>query len=285
MPLIIENADDQSLDYLYRRLAIESTVGSDVITLFKQLVPKSANLIKSYVPSLSHFLETQPSEGRIDDKQRHELLKLLKSVNFLAYEDTLISVPEGFKGQLIPYLEVLLRQSSVVLAHGKKVMQDYNTELSMFLSNVDIRSSLKSHEAHYTLVRQERESYQKAINAFFEKNSTRSRQKLSTVISRFQDLDKVFVLENKLKAVKDSQDFKGIVAEVQRATDMLTLIKARLDKGDISGVSGQTAKNIAEGAYEVARYAEYTSIYGYFLETTLASINNTAEQLMHLFKR
>ena len=82
-----------------------------------------------------------------------------------------------------------------------------------------------------------------------------------------------------MTAVKKAQNYTVVLEEVKRASEMLKLIKHRLDAGDIENVSNQTAKNLADGAYEVAKYAEYMALYGYYVETALASIHNTAEKL------
>lgn len=289
MGLIAESLADTTLshDVLLKCLVVESITApnsASILSLFKDLVPKSAELIASFVPSLSHFLEDDPNIPKLDNRSRRKLLEKVHKVNFLAYDETLIFVPEGFKGKMIPYLELLLDQSKVVLAHGKQILADYNLELSKFLADADIRQSLSSQAELYGRIRKEREGYQAEIKKFFDaKNPTVSRQKLKTIIDRFTDLDKVFVLEEKLATVKKQQDYRLIVEETKKASDMLKLIKHRLDAGDVGDVSSQVARNLAEGAYEVAKYAEYMAIYGYYVETALASVSNTAEKLNSLF--
>ena len=278
---------EDSLPYnlLQKRIAVESITAPSLFEFFSQLLPKSAELVKSFIPGFTKFAESDaPATYRLNNGKRQELLKAVSKVSFTAYEDTLISVPEGFEGHLVAYLEVLLAQSKVVLDHGQAVIKDYNRELAMFLSNLDARSSLKSHAQQYKEIRIEREAYQKAVEAFFKnKNSSLARQKLGSVIERFSDLDKVFQLEEKLINIKKQQDFKIIIAEIQRTVDMMGLVKARIDDKSIETISGQVVKNLSEGAYEVAKYAEYISLYSYFVETALASVSNTADQLSVLF--
>lgn len=269
-------------DQLYRRMVVESVANTSLLALFKDIVPKSAELIRSFTSPLSKFAETPTN--RLDNRQREALLKKIKTVNFLAYEDTVVAVPEGLDTKLVPYLQVLVKQSDLVAKHGLKMIQDYNIELGMFLSNADIRTSLKSHSQHYQAVRQERESYQKLINAHFsKKNPTLSRRRISDVIDRFADLELVFRLEQELLEIRGETSHTTVISELNRAADMLTLIRARLDGDEIGNVSNQVAKNLAEGAYEVAKYAEYMGIYAFYLETATASIANMAEQLNGLF--
>jgi len=276
-------------DQLFRRMIAESVDTSDAgaasfFKVFKDLIPKSADLIKSFINPLSKFAEPQKEALTLDNKTRTELLKKIQTVNFLAYEDTLISVPEGMKGKLIPYLTLLTKQSDLIGDVGLKVLSDYNLELSMFLSNADIRLSLKSHSSQYARVRSQRMEYQKAISEYYSKTDpTIARRKVSDVIDRFSDLGTVFKLEEELRSIRDRKDCSAAIAELKKSSELLLLVRDRLDSGDIANLSGQVAKNLAEGAYEVASYAEYMSLYAFYVETAVASINNTADQLSTLF--
>lgn len=280
-----ELEDDVSFDRLQKRIAVESITEPSLFIFFSQILPKSAELVKSFIPNFAKFTESDPaSYTKLNNSQRQTLVKEVAKYSFSTYEDTVISVPEGFNGSLITYLEVLVGQGKVVLDHGQNVIKDYNRELAMFLSNLDARASLKSHSQQYRQIRLEREAYQSAVEAFFnKKNASLSRQRLGSVIERFGDLDKVFLLEEKLIGVKKEQDFKTVIAEIQRTVDMMALVKARIDDKSIEKISGQVIKNLAEGAYEVAKYAEYMSLYSYFVESALASVNNLSTQLSELF--
>lgn len=276
--------EEAAVDYeqLMRRLAIESITSPDVFALFKKIIPHSVEVLSSYLPSFSNL--NQGPAAKFSSPAHLALMKKVSSVNFLAYEDTLVFVPEGFNGKLIPFLELLIAQSKVVLEHGKQVVVDYNLDLSIFLSNADIRQTLKSLSQQYRQIRTEREGYQKAVESFFDKkNSTVSRRPLKQVIDRFSDLNKVYELEERLVGIQKQQNLQVIVSEVQKACDMLKLINARISEGEISSVSGQAAKNLAEGAYEVGKYVEYMALYAYFVESVLASIKNTSEQFEKIF--
>ena len=278
-------SEEQSFETLQRHIAVESITSPSMFSLFGQILPKTSELIKSFIPNLTQFTDSSNKPViKLDNKQRQEVLKAISRFSFTAYEDTLISVPEGFDGKLIPYLETLVAQGKVVIDHGKNVVAGYNRELAMFLSNFDVRTTLKSYSQHYAVIRKEREGYHKSIEAYFDKKaSTLARQPLKTVIERFADLEKVFLLEEALLSIKKQQDFKAIISEVQRTADMLTLIKGRIDDGSIQDASGQAVKNLAEGSYEVAKYVEYIALYGYFVESALSSVNNTSLKLAEVF--
>lgn len=284
MLLAHEPPMEECYDRLITRLAVESNVVSNVLELFGRIVPKSSELIKSFLPNLHD--QTSPKASSLSNKVHRDVMLAVSKYSFLAYEKTLVTVPEGFKGDLVAYLEVLLVGNKLIVKQAVDTVTRYNLELSQFLSNADVRSSLKSHALLYKDVRKERESHEAAVKIFFDpKNPTNSRVYLGDIMGRFVDMDRAFVLAEQLDVVKRQQNYKDLISQTQKASDMLDLIKKRVDANDIVTVSGATAKNLSEGAYEVAKYVEIVAMYGYFVDTALGSVNNIAEQMKELFIR
>lgn len=269
---MVAESYDYDYSYIHRRIVMESVQD---LSLFKTFLPKAAELIRSYLPNLSTLAETQ--SAKVNNRVRRDLVTKLSKNSFITYEDTLVFVPEGFTGKYEDYMDVLLAVGKSITSDAVKVITDYNTELAIFLSNADLRNAVKSHTAHYEKIRKIRESHTKHIEAYFKSNTTLSRQKLSSVADRFQDFVSIFNKEDELRSLKARQNYQALVGEIQKTNDLLLLIKSRLDTGDISKFSSQVAKNLADGSYEVAKYIEFVAIYGYRLESLLASIDNTAE--------
>lgn len=278
--------DDSGFSYelLHDRLAVESISSPNMLELFKAFLPKTVNVVKELIPSVSSFINFGGKDDHYLNADRRKLLKLCEEFSYSAYSDMLITVPENFKGKLVPYFMVLLEQGKEVAQEGKRIVADFNIELAKYLSDADIRSSMSSNENYYKLVRSKRESYAKAISVFFGKTDS-SRARLGDCIERFADLVEVFQLEDKLHNTKKQQDFKSIVIEVQKCTDLLSLIQRRIEAGEFDKMSAQMAKNIAKGSYEVAKYVEYLANYGYMLEVALGTTHNLYNQLFETFNK
>lgn len=276
----IEEMD--SLELSMKRLALESIDSLSVVDVFKSIIPKSVELIKSFIPGISKGDKTISgiSEG---DKKR--VMKALASQNFLAYEELLIYVPEGFKGKLLPYMTLLASQQKELATQVRKALAEYNSELAQFLSNKDSRRSLRNLTDQYRTLRRLREDDMRSIEAFYDKkNPTLSRRRLGTVLDRFSDFQELYRLEQTLAANRDSKQYTEIAQEVQRACEMLKLIHTRLEAGDIADMSRQVAQNLSEGAYEMARYVEFAALHNYYVENAMASVKNTTEVIRTLFK-
>jgi len=282
--LIQESVDDVSFDSLMNRMVVESAVGADVLGLFKRIVPKSVKVISSFLPNLTQLSE-KGAESQLSSALFKDVLHKSKDFNYLAYDATLVQVPEGFNGKLINYLMLLVQHTEKEIKDGKSILDNYNLELSMFLSNADIRQSMKSHADFYKKIRKDREDWRKDVAKFFdERNPSLSRRPVGQVIERFGDMERVFALTEKLVQLRSQLNYTQIVSEVNKTTGMLELIRSRMATEDIGAASPQMAKNISEGAYEVAKFVESMSIHGYHVETAISSVNSMAEQLGALFK-
>ena len=281
---------DEGISYelALKGLVLESFGTQGSFTIFRNIIPKSVELIQSFIPDLNRFAPNSNSEpvSQITNSERRALVGTLSKANFIDYSSTLVSVPEGFNGKLLSYLELMIDLGEDAMKNGLQIIQDYSTELSKFLSNSDIRKTMQSHDDYYKTISKIRAKHQEDIKKYFDKNKpTLSRQKFSTIFDRFGDLEKAFVLEQKLKEVKRLQNYSVIVSEIQKVSEILTLVKSRLDNGDIDEISPVVAKNLAEGAHEVGRYAEYLAMYGYLTETAIGTVKNIEEQFTKLFIR
>ena len=282
-----ETQDTTSFEYLHSRLAVESIANGDVLGIFRRVIPKARNLISGFFESLASLeisTEISATESKDIDKVYAKILKELSKFNYLAYKDVLVSVPEGFQGKLHPYLRFMLTTGKVNLELGLQAVRSYNTELSVFLSSSDIRTSLTAHNELYTKIRHERMAQQKAMAVFFKNGSTLSRRPLGSLIDRFGDLEDCFRDATALESIRKSQNYHTLLSEVKRSVELLDLVRKRSEEGSIDKISGPMAKHLADGAYETASYVENTVVYGYHLETITSTVRNLATQLQESFR-
>ena len=284
MLLALESISVDSSEFAMNRLMATEGVTSDVVSLLQSIIPKSVSIFKELIPNLG-ALDTARMKPVTFDRRQLAVMRATAEFDFSVYEDTLLMVPEGLAGNLIGYVDALCGQGKLITANGMKVLNEYTTELSMFLSNADLRTSLKSAEAHYRQVKEERLSHEAVIKTFFDpKFPTRSRLPLSRVVDRFGDLDALYKRAATLQNYRKQIDYHAIQTVTKKASDLLDLVKHRLDTGDIKDISGQIAKNLSIGAFEVGKYVETIAVFGYYTEAALASVDNITEKLAELFK-
>lgn len=279
-----QNQDTATFYHLHYRLVVESIAQGDVMGIFRRIIPKARDLISGFFDGLTSLQKDGEASRGDMDAVYSKVLKEVSKFNYLAYKDTLVSVPEGFQGKLHPYLRFMLTAGRMNLDLGLRAVKNYNVELSAFLSNSDIRSSLHVHNELYSRIRRERMDQQKALSVFFKKGSTLSRRPLGSLIDRFGELEICFRDVTALESVRKSQDYHTLLSEVKRSVELLDLVRKRSEEGSIEKISGPMAKHLADGAYEIASYVENTVIYGYHLETITSTVRNLATQLQESFR-
>lgn len=283
-----ESQDNATFYHLHDRLAVEAIANGDVLGIFRRIIPKARTLISGYLESMASLEISVGTSSSQSDKNMDavytRVLKELAKFNYLAYKDVLVSVPEGFQGKLPPYLRFMLTSGKVNLDLGLQAVRSYNTELSVFLSNSDFRTSLMAHNELYAKIRRERMDQQKALSVFFKKGSTLARRPLGSLIDRFGELETCFRDVTALESVRKGQNYHTLLSEVKRSVELLDLVRQRSEEGSIEKISGPMAKHLADGAYEIASYVENTVIYGYHLETITSTVRNLALQLEESFR-
>ena len=274
--------DPSTLEELNRRLVLESQVISDVMGVFSRILPKAHGLVVSFIPSLENQVAIAPVQLKSDLFRR--VLKQVSTVNFIAYRDTLVTVPESFEGDYVSFIQLMLQMREPLFTKAFSFVDSYRTQLSLFLSDADSRLSQKNTSSQLLVIQGERERYEKGLQKFFSsKHHGATRKKMGTVISRFSDLERVFVGVEKLQTQYRREDYSKLLSMVTETTDLLKLINQRIDEGDIDKISGPMAKTLSTGAYELARYVELVSLYGYLTLSTMGSVTATAETLDALF--
>lgn len=268
-----------------RVLAIESITGTagGVFEVFSRIIPKAADAITALAEPVSAFLS--PSAMVSLSSANKTLLRDLNKVPYASYRDILVQVPEGFSGNLVHYVQWLKKMQHEAVSTANALLNDYSTELSMFLSSVDYRKTLKSHERFYSGVSKQRKEFTASLASYFKKDSVTSRAQLGSVITRFGDLETLFKETEDLKnAVDFRKEVTKMLASVNHASGLLSLLKDKLEDKSLDGVSGDMAKHLAQGAYECGKYVELISILIYHGESASSSVKAIAEQLTAAIK-
>lgn len=271
----VESDLDLPYEVLERRIAVEAVSISSTAEVLRRVVKSAVNSWLAAFPGLQRLTESRPDNFRLKDFEAS--LKKLEALNFIQYEDELVTVPEGFNGNMVKFAKTLLRVQPDLHNQTTVLMTKFEQELSLFLTNKDERLTNKSNDIHYNNLKRKREGYEREIKTFFSsKHSGLSRQKLGDTYERFADLREALSLADQLRAVESASYYSSVLAHVNGISDLLKLVRDRLEDESVQQVSPVVAKNIARGAYELGRMVEMVSIYGYLAENTIASIHNTA---------
>lgn len=287
MFLSAAEADDAiSFQQARRILAIESVTpssSSGIITAFSSLLGKTESMISDFVAPLRAASEDRTKPFMFLTADQKQALKQIESLPFMSYQKTLVMVPEGFSGKLLDYLKFLETARSDILHHAKDVVNNYTTELSIFISSPGSRDKAKSHERFYKDIQALYQKQQHQLAGFFDDKKTLSRVPLGSVISRFGEFESLFLIADRLeKSSNTNKDLNELLGAVDLSASLLRTIRENIENNKTQTVSGDMAKHIADGAYVVARYVELASSVVYATETALASVKSLAIQFAKL---
>lgn len=272
-----------SLESQLDRLALEANFLSNVIETFSSIIPNLTTKITEGCGQLTVGALFHGSSGNKEVKELAKKLALSRStISFISYKDTLVSVPEGFKGNLVEYLQTLTSISTEVFQGANQILGEYSGVLAAFLTNKENKISLKDHTDLFHRVQKRREQLTGEVSKFFTGNSDLSKAKLGTIINRLTDVDELINAYYKLDNGHVGDNLKDIAASTKKAVDMLNLVIHNTEAEGAGNVSGAAANNIAKGAYEIGKYIEFVAIFKYRVEQALGTVVSLLTKLSTL---
>lgn len=263
--IVIDNSQTAlSLESQLEHLAMESEYFANVIKAFREVVPNVVQTVREKLGLLGDNKDVMVIGTPEFRKDYVKLDSRVRDANFLTYEKTLVQVPEGFKGNLVEYFELLLKLSPVVYANGLELLTEYNSILANFISNKEAKLALKDHTNFFKKVDLQREDMSNSILQFFTNSandSNRSLAPLGKTLGRFADIKMIHEYASKLESSYNIKNAEQIQAAVRHSAELLDVLIKNVANESVENVSGAAAKNIAEGAYTMGKYVEFVAVY------------------------
>ena len=272
-----------SLERQLDRLVLESDSLANVIQTFRGIVPNLLDTLKQKFSTVNENEELSQHMAALIDGHK-VLSKKTEHVPFLSFNQTLISVPENFSGNFVEYAIFLNTAAPGVYDEAMATLDQYKSLLSVFLSTKEATISYKDHTAFYSNVQRSREAQVEQFKKFFPKDTGLSKQRLYTAVDRFSDFDKLIHELTTLEKMHEKQNLRAFRKAVQECVDLLALVIRRTEKESCDNISQVTAKNIAQGAYELGKFVEYVALFRFRVEQFMTSVQNTVTDINTILK-
>lgn len=267
-----------TLEHQMEQLALESEVLANVINTFRNAVPNLLGMLKEKVNFINEEKDV-PEHLLNISKNYKELSKKLPQVPYASVNQTLVSVPENFYGSFLDYSEFLNKHASELYSSANEILSEYHSSLAIFLSNQNSNIGLSDYTNIYRNVKKNREDLTSKFKVYFPKDTGLSKQKLSTVIDRFADLDKLVHEITSLEKNQQKQSLATFKTSVDQCVELLQLVVKRTEEKSLDKISGPTAKNIAEGAFELGKFVELVALFRFRVQQFMVSVENTFSEL------
>lgn len=263
-----------SLESQLERMALESNFVANLADSFRNVIP---GLAAKLLDTSEHFKASLFEKPRVKElRLAYDSAKAVTvHADFINYSSLLVSVPEGFKGDFYAYLKLLTKLSPVIYKEANAFIAEYNYVLSDFLTNKEAKKCNVSHDAVYRKVTESREANLKEIEHYFDPKSDSSKTRLKDVVGRFSDLKDLSDQAIELEKTQSISNLQELSDAISKSIYLLNLIKQNLEDDKINEVCGVSASSISNGAYEVAKYVEFVSIFRFKCDQASAAVENT----------
>lgn len=274
----IDNSETSlSLEAQLDRLALEANYLANVINVFKNVLPN----LTSHITNLAGSLRQDDNSDTIKNAVKNfaELEKKLKYAEFVTYSKTLISVPEGFKGNLLDYIHMLDKLTPEVYSGINDTLTEYKAILSTFITNKDAKIGLKDETKFFLQLEKHRLEVVDQLDKFYPKDSNVSKCYLGDALNRFGDVSELVTAIKSLDKKHVAQNIANMDNKIKECVDLLNVIIESINNKGIENVSGNASMNISKGAYEVAKYVEFVTVFRFKTMQAIASVDKLVIQL------
>lgn len=268
-----------SQEEYFRLLSLEDSITNNAIDFFRKGIP---TLISKITGSINIFnfgskdIDIKELENDLIITQKNHL----KSY-YLYYRDLLVQIPEGFKGEFLPYVTELNDISTNLVNYTHNLLMEYRFVLSSIITNTDQRTSLKDLTANYERAAASRKELENRLKKYFT-DTVRSRDKLGSVLPTYSDAAELVRQTKQLNLFLKRQDLKELHQSVRTIVDLLTVLEDNVKKKDITEISPKVIKNISKGAYEIASYIDQIVIFYYSAASAVSCVKLLMEKLKNL---
>lgn len=270
--LTIEPSNNLTLEI--QQISLESDLIGNFVDSVKSILPKTVSLITEFKESLVRQDEEQLSSllsNKVDLKS--------KTNDYVKYGQTLLSVPEGFKGNLLDYGVELNKISDRIYNHCYSYLDEFSFILSAFITNKENKISIKKHEVLFDTIEKTRNEIISEYERFLDPNSNNTKQYLKSTLHRFNDIPFISKELQKLNKSNDKKHLESINKSIIKLIDLLNIIIANINDGKIEDLNSSVSYNLSKGSYELAKFIELVSIHKYRVEQYMGIMKSNYELL------
>lgn len=242
---------------------------------------ESAFSLKNYLVFLQGFKGTDKTVSAL--RVAVEKAGTLDNFNYVSNDDLWVPCPTGFKGPYLPYLMELNENFTPILQEVVKEINKFGIELSQFISNKEVKYSLRDNGNETAKLRKWRETKTALTGSYFSKGDNQ-RIQLGKV---FGNKDEIIQAGNVAYAAyqkaytTDPRDIKGAVDVLNSKLEVVIELAEGEEEIEISK---EALLNLSEKAYEVGRLIELLAVHSIQCETAGVLMTDVLDRVTKLVK-
>lgn len=263
------------LEQRAQQVALEAFSAQDVLGLVKSVY---ADITSAFSGFVAHFNPSeQPALQMTSDQQK--FLRDLQARSYSTLRAVSVATPEGLESTYLEYLARLEKAVAHSVAMPQSTLYPFATFLASLVNNFDATRSTQLLDIRYPSLEVDRKKLIGQMASCFEKGSHRAERAYELVIARNSDWPELFKRTDAAIQAINKVDRKALDKKAKECVELLGVIQKKLERGDFNELSPEVAKNLAQGAYQVASELEFFAVVYYKSAALSGSINRAVGQL------
>jgi hypothetical protein len=230
-----------------------------------------------------HFLDFSQRFSSSDkpvplSRNQASFVKLLSRHNYVDISPLTVYVPEGLIVDYLSFAQALKRGAE----HAVKVqdlLNKYTTYLALLVTNEYQRFSTVDSAKAYENLQAEREEILREIGGCFKEGDHTTMVKYGDAVTRNKDWELVFGEVDTLSKLTNSVSRDKLNAKVKEASNLMESVIKMLRDGKMESTSHEVAKELSDGAYQIASELEFFTVMYYRVMAFAIAVNQSVDKI------
>lgn len=232
---------------------------SDFSNTVADIVPKLVKATKGFFVTLIETrglaFGTHPLREDISG-----ITAILKKYNYVDLMKLGIYVPEGFKGDLAGYVDLLEKSTDHALGLVDKVISPFNTYLASLLSTPDAIKDSQAPNIYLGKINKDRDELNNQIGKHFDSSSTQTRIPMGDAVKRMADWEHVMLKINAINKALANTKNETVQKSVDACIELLDSCQAAAKSGQFNQITAANLKALSESTLSIAREVEFYAV-------------------------
>lgn len=282
------NDFSSKFDLSVKKLLLSSEAISENSLILSSVTPIFNHYLTDLKYKTSHaFKEVENISSRLLklDIFSNSKQKAFDNISFIDASTMLISIPEGFNGNICQYSEVMKTLYYTMTKKTTDFLTSINIELGRIINVKSNKITTENLENIYLPYQKLRLDAIEITSKFFKIGSTKSRETLGNIFDNKDDIYNTLENSNQLEKYVRSTNIKSILNLIEDTSYLLTEIENQIKIEPTIKFSPQVIQLMANGINEVAKYIEYLSTMFYDTDVLLNIVNQIYDSLIRVSSR
>lgn len=251
-------------------VALESFADPNTGSIFGKAFP----VIREGFSKFVGMFDEQEKAPALTSEQR-DMVKSLTKQKYLDVADLTAYCPEGLDVDLVTYTKFLEQAVDHVSLTYNKLSPEYVMILGRLINQPDYKLDSRETETIFKGVQKNREEKMHDVGKCFKKGSTKAVTTLGDLVQRNNDWQEVFQRTEAINIVIGKIDRRKLAKSIKEITDMMDMIKSKMERGELENISPQVVRGISEGAFQLASEIEMYAAVHYRVMELNGTLNAT----------